>query len=286
MIGVRSTRRRTVMIDLRALRLKTRASELLALLLAVALAAGCATTGINKGQPNIVSTEEEVKLGEGIAKEVNEQFDVYTDEKVAAYVQRVGERVARMSDRPDIAYHFAVIEKDELNAFALPGGYIYIYSGLMQQLDDEAQLACVLAHEVGHVASRHATERLTMMYGYDVLASLILGNDPDSYTRLVSDIFASTGFLAYGRENEYEADMLGATYANNAGYDPEGLRELLEKLHDTGEREPSQLEELLSTHPPTSSRIQRADVFISSLSKSGNGMRNRAAYRNIKEQLP
>ena len=129
------------------------------------LAGGCATTGINSGQVNLISTPEEVQMGKEFSTEVESQFEIYENVEVTGYVQRVGNRLVQVCDRKDIEYHFSVINKDELNAFALPGGYIYIYTGLLSELDDEAQLAGVLAHEIGHVTSRHATERLTAMYG-------------------------------------------------------------------------------------------------------------------------
>lgn len=249
------------------------------------LLSGCATTGINKGQINIIGTDEEVQMGHELSTEVEKEFKIYRNAEVAAYVQSVGDKVVRVCDRRDIEYHFAVIEKDELNAFAMPGGYIYIYSGLMKDLDDEAQLAAVLAHEVGHVTARHSTERLTAIYGYQLLASLVLGEDPSFWAGLVADIFSTTGMLAYSRKNEYEADRLGATYASTAGYSPGGMTDLLGKLNAMQQREPSKLEELLATHPPTSERLSRVKGMVSGMTSPGT-TRNEAAYRRIKEMLP
>ena len=134
---------------------------------------GCATTGINKGDINLITSSEEVAMGKEFAAEIETQYEIHDDAELTAYVQSVGGRVAAVCHRKDIEYHFAVIDNDEMNAFALPGGYIYIYTGLMRSLDNEAQLAAVLAHEVGHVTARHSTERLTAMYGAQIAASLI-----------------------------------------------------------------------------------------------------------------
>jgi beta-barrel assembly-enhancing protease len=247
---------------------------------------GCATTGINKGQLNIITSEEEVQMGQELVVEVEKEYKIYRDPAVTAYVQSVGDRVARVSDRTDIEYHFAVIEKDEINAFAMPGGYIYVYTGLMKDLDDEAQLAAVIAHEVGHVTARHATERLTAIYGYQILANLILGENPNFWAGLVADIFSTTGMLAYSRKNEYEADRLGTTYANAAGYDPRGMTDLLGKLVAMQDREPSKLEELLATHPPTSERLGMVESIIAGMPATAGPARNAAVYRNIKARLP
>lgn len=246
---------------------------------------GCATTGINAGQMNLISSAEEVKMGQDLSLEVEKEFEVYQDSEVAAYIDRVGQRLARVSDRPDIRYSFKVIRKDEMNAFALPGGYIYIYTGLLSELDDEAQLAGVLAHEIGHVTARHSTERLSTMYGYQILADLILGENPNMWAEMVVNIFSTGGFLAYSRKNEYEADKLGVWYSSSAGYDPSGVSELLGKLQSMHEREPGKLEELLSTHPPTSDRIDQVGLIIGTF-PAGKGERNRSDYEAMKKRLP
>jgi predicted Zn-dependent protease len=257
------------------------------LLLAVftMITGGCASTGINAGQMNLISSAEEVKMGQDLSLEVEKEFEVYQDYEVTAYVDRVGQRLARVSDRPDIKYSFKVVKKDEMNAFALPGGYIYIYTGLLSELDDESQLAGVLAHEIGHVTARHSTERISTMYGYQMLAGLILGENPNMWAEMVVNIFSTGGFLAYSRKNEYEADKLGVWYSSSAGYDPAGVSELLGKLHSMNEREPGKLEELLSTHPPTADRINQVGLVIGSF-PSGTGERNRAGYEVMKKRLP
>jgi predicted Zn-dependent protease len=256
-----------------------------AVLVAVILG-GCATTGINRGQINIITSDEEVKMGLEFSAEVAKQYEIYDNPAVTSYVQAVGARIARNSDRTDIEYHFAVIKKDELNAFALPGGYVYVYTGLMKDVDDEAQLAAVIAHEVGHVAARHATERLTTMYGYQFVANLVLGENPNVLAKLVSDIFSTGGLLAYSRANEYEADELGAKYLYAAGYDPDGMIELMGKLKNMETQEPSKLETLLATHPPTSERLARIKTEVGSFPKLGSPVRNEAAYAAIKADLP
>lgn len=263
----------------------SRPTRLAAFLLLTVFLAGCATTGINKGQFNLITSDEEVQMGQEFSIEVEKEFPVWKNAEVTAYVQSVGDRITRVCDRRDIAYHFAVIEKDELNAFALPGGYIYVYTGLMKTLDDEAQLAAVLAHEVGHVTARHSTERLTTMYGYSVLVGLILGDNPNFWAGLAADLFSTTGMLAYSRNNEYEADRLGTTYASAAGYDPDGMVEVLSKFIDTEARQPSKLEEWLSTHPPSTERISRVKAIAEGMT-AGGSLRNASDYAGIKDKLP
>jgi predicted Zn-dependent protease len=247
---------------------------------------GCATTGINRGQLNIITTDEEVKMGGEMSVEVAKQYEIYNNAAVTAYVQGVGDRIVQHCDRKDIKYHFAVVAKDEMNAFAMPGGYVYVYTGLMKDIDDEAQLAAVIAHEVAHVTARHATERLTAMYGYQFVVGLVLGENPNGYAKLVADMVSTGGFLRYSRANEFEADNLGAKYLYAAGYDPNGMIELMGKLKKMETREPSQLETWLATHPPTSDRLAKASAEIAAMPKLSNPVRNAAGYVKIKAQLP
>lgn len=269
--------------------MKRKLSGLARTMLTVAIAAvlftgGCATTGINKGQVNLISSGEEVQMGADFANEVAEQYTLLDDKEVVDYVDRVGQRIVKVNDRQDITFHFNVIVEDQMNAFAVPGGYIYIYTGLLKAMDDEAQLAGVLAHEIGHVAARHSTERLTAMYGYNLIVSLLLGDNPNAYAALVSNIFSQTGFLAYSRSNEFEADELGIRYANAAGYDPDGYMELLGKFQSAEAREPSKLESWLSTHPPTSDRIAEVKAHATGFTRRGQ-LRNRDVFVSILSRI-
>lgn len=247
---------------------------------------GCAATGINKGQMNIISSAEEVKLGQQMSVEVAKQYPIYANAAVTAYVQSVGNRIVERSDRKDIAYHFAVINKNEMNAFSLPGGYVYVYTGLMKTAADEAEFASVVAHEVGHVAARHSTERLTQAYGYEFVAGMVLGTDPNATARVISDLAATGGFLKYGRDGEFEADMLGARYMHAAGYDPQAVIGFLERMQALEANSPSQLATWLMTHPPTKDRLARVKTQVAGFAPQGSPVRNAAAYAQIKAQLP
>jgi len=247
---------------------------------------GCATTGINRGQMNMVSTDEEVQLGQEMSVEVAKQYPIYDNAAVTAYVQKVGDKIVQNSDRKDIAYHFAVINQNTVNAFSLPGGYVYAYTELMKAADDEAEFAAVIAHEVAHVAARHSTERLTQQYGYQFLSGLLLGKNPNAAAKLVTDLAATGGFLKYGRDDEYEADRLGAKYLSAAGYDPQAMVDFLNKLKALETSEPSKFETWLMTHPPASDRVARVKTEVAGFPKLANPVRNAAAYAEIKAQLP
>ncbi|HHM23418.1 MAG TPA: peptidase M48 [Bacteroidetes bacterium] len=247
---------------------------------------GCATTGINRYQPNLFTKAQEQELGGRFAAEVEKQFKLYTRKEVVSYVNEIGQRLVQVSDWPDLPFHFKVIDDTaQVNAFALPGGYIYVYTGLLKTAENEAELAGVLAHEIGHVTARHATERLTLMYGYSAAVKLLLGENPNEIANLVANLFATGGLLAYSRKNELEADKLGLRYLARAGYDPHGFLSFLEKLQRLYKREPSRLEIWFSTHPATSERIERTRKAIA---RMGNptGKVNETGYRKIKALIP
>src|SRR5690606_32743729 len=156
---------------------------------------------------------------------------IYDDEALIAYVDEVGQRIVRSADRPDLDYTFIILDSPDINAFALPGGFVYINRGLLTYLQTEAQLAAVLAHEIGHITARHGVRRDTAQKGagigtgiLSVLSVLTTG------TNVVGDVaglYASAAVMGYGREMELEADHFGAKYLYNSGYDPQAMVEVI-----------------------------------------------------------
>jgi len=233
---------------------------------------GCATTGVNISDFNLVSSPQEVQMGDSLSLEVESKYPMLKNETVGAYVNEVGQRIVSVCDRRDIPYYFKVVaDKKQVNAFALPGGHIYVYEGLLLEASNEAQLAAVLAHEVGHVVARHATKQLTKQYGYSLLVSLILGNQPGRWSGLAADLFGTAGLLKFSRNDEYEADKLAVVYTNAAGYAPGAVADFLGKLEAMEGREPGRLETLLMTHPPTSERIGKVKAEIATLVSLSKG---------------
>jgi len=256
----------------------------LALLAAVLLLIACATTGINRFQPNLFTEEQEIELGKRFSREVQKQYPLYTDAQVTAYLSRIGQRIVRVSDWPDLPFSFYVIlDTAQVNAFALPGGHVYVYTALIREAESEAELAGVLAHEIAHVTARHATERLTLMYGYEFALQLLLGENPSELSRLVANLFATGGLLAYSRKNELEADRLGVAYLMRAGYNPRGFLTFLQKLQRLAQRKPSRIEIWFSTHPDTEERIRRVQKIIRG---KESGTWNTPAFQQIRSRVP
>lgn len=224
---------------------------------------GCVTTGPGGKKSLIfIPTSQEVQIGKEVARDVESSEKLLNNQTVQNYVNNVGQKVAKVCDRKDVKYKFKVLDNKEINAFACPGGFIYIYSGLLKIFDNEAQLAAVLAHEVGHVVARHSIKRLQAIYGYTIVMEVALGSRMGKTARQVAD--AATGLIlqGYGRENEYEADNYGILYAKKAGYNPKAMIQVFEKFKKMEGKPPSAFEKLLASHPPAKDRIGNGNKQI------------------------
>ncbi len=234
---------------------------------------GCATVYnpvTRMDERTLYTVEQEIELGRQVATQIESQNTICID--VGGYVNKVGQLVAKNSDRPDLPYSFKIINSTQVNAFALPGGFIYIYKGLLDVLT-EAELAAVLGHEVGHVAARHGIKRIQAVYGYQLIAIVamaVIGDKPEAaqIQELADDIFTLI-VLGYSREDEFQSDRLGTKYAYGAGYDPYGMIMLLEKLQQQ-ERGPQVT--FLSTHPPAEARIEQVRHVIATLGFQSGGV--------------
>jgi predicted Zn-dependent protease len=219
-----------------------------------------------------ISDEREDQIGSTMASEVNPHLPIITDQALNDYVQTIGERIGRVSERPDLEYSFYIVDTDIVNAFALPGGHIYLTRGLISRMDSASELAGALGHEIGHVAARHGVRKLEreMRTGsvVSVLYNTILGGEPEllreNSLRLADVIWSAD----HSRRDEEEADRLAVRYLAKAGVDPTGVVTLLEKL--LGEEEAdsssfSRLETWFSSHPLTRDRIEGAREAIGRL---------------------
>ncbi|MAO40468.1 MAG: peptidase M48 [Pseudohongiella sp.] len=246
---------------------------ILVVLLAAASLQGCAINPAT-GQGNLVLMTEnrELEIGKEEHEKVLASMRVMEDEALNAYVTEVGQRVAATSHRPDLEYTFTVIDSPEINAFALPGGYVYINRGLLLYLKSEDELAAVLAHEIGHITARHAIQQQargrlasTAATVGGVVAAVATGSGYiGSELAQIGSIWAAAGVSGFGRENELEADSLGAEYLRNAGYNPRAMIDVLSVLKNqedfnvrVAQRQPT-YHGLFTTHPRNDIRLQQA----------------------------
>jgi predicted Zn-dependent protease len=244
----------------------------LTLILAALTLAACATNPVSKNSEFVLMSEkQELELGAQAAQKVAQQMPLLpSDDPLVRYVNRVGQRVAKVSDRPELFYRFHVVDDAEINAFALPGGYIYIDRGLLTHMNSEAELAAVLGHEIGHVTARHAVEQYTKAQAYNLGMAVTSIFVPVPYgTDLLGNLLATAIIRGYGREDELQADELSIKYITAAGYDPNATAGILRTLKllediqakeqkDTTGKAPEEYHGAFSTHPETEKRILEA----------------------------
>jgi predicted Zn-dependent protease len=244
-----------------------------AAILAVALAAGAgaADPKSKKDDPNQIgnrdvgkclnfySAEKEVALGRQLALEVERQRKLDDDPILSEYVNRVGQNLARNSDAK-VPFTFRVISGDEVNAFALPGGFVFVYTGLLKVASDEDEFAGALAHEIAHVAARHMTCQMSKEQLSRAIGSLPGGLGGMAVRRAIPMTFP-----AFSRHDETEADYLGVQYMYAAGYDPAGAVSIFEKLESMQRSQPGAVARLFATHPSDSERIDRTEKEIQAI---------------------
>lgn len=224
---------------------------LLAVLLLAGLS-GCRTK-------SFLSTRQEVNLGKEASRQVEQQYRVDTASPDADRLRRVGQTLLDHMDKRDVPYTFKVIDGKEINAFSLPGGPVYVYRGLLDMMgDDDDALACVLGHECGHVNGRHAARQISSQYATNLLLLAI----PNPTAANLAGGVASIAGLKYSRDDEYEADRRGLSYAHFAHYDPNGMLHFFDKLQRLEKREGGAGPEWLQNHPVTKARIEKAKVLI------------------------
>lgn len=212
---------------------------------------------------SLVSTSQEVEIGKEASQDIEKEYKINKDPELNAMVDQIGQALAKCSDRTDITYTFKILELKDVNAVSLPGGWVYIYKGLIDETKDKPdQLAGVIAHEIGHVAARHHAD----MIGRQIYAALLVGTLTKGDIQDVASVFAGITLLRWSRKHEYEADKLGIDYMYRCKqYDPQGLINFFNSLLKMEKNKPSEFEQIFRTHPVTEERIKRAQVYYDDL---------------------
>jgi predicted Zn-dependent protease len=262
---------------------------LLAALLALAGSLACVTTGPG-GDTSliIISDEEEVAIGKEVDADVRSKEKIFGDAQWQSYLNEVGQKIVSVSDRQGIEYHFAVIESDQINAFATPGGYVYFYTGILKLMEDESEMAAVLAHEISHVVARHSVQHLQKALGIQLLASVALGEKSAGALGQVTGVLAGLWLNGYGRSYELQADEYGVHYMKEAGYNPDGARTMFHKLATlSGGGEQGWFEKLTTSHPDTQERLTKINAQIAAMPRSVDNLpKNKERYSTMKKRLP
>lgn len=217
----------------------------------------CTSCAINpvtgEKQLMLISEQQDIEIGRKYAPEVEKQMgDRIANESLQNYIDNVGQRIARVSHKPDSEYHFVALEDKSINAVALPGGYIFITKGMLKKLTTEAQLAAILAHEITHIVARHISANMSHEIGISILLSAVTSDNTPSGVLTATELTREILGLQYSRKDEQEADLGGLDYMVWAGYNPYGMVETMQMLERENAIRPI---EFLSTHPAPQNRI-------------------------------
>ncbi len=245
----------------------TPAPRLICVLVALATLCSCATNPVSGDLDfALISESKEIQQGREFNQQVLKQYEIYDDPDLQQYISRIGQALVAKSHRSDLPFTFTLLDSPEINAFALPGGYIYITRGILAYLNSEAELAGVLGHEIGHVTARHSVRQQTSQVATSLLGILVAATTGDRSLGDLSQQLGSGIIRGYGREHELEADRLGAIYLHHVGYDPKQMLEVIGVLKDQEvyekalakreNREPNIYHGVYSTHPRNDDRLK------------------------------
>jgi len=246
--------------------------------------AGCASSGVNKGDFNIVSQQEEWQLGTQLAADIAKQLPLLRDSSARAYLNQMGQRLVNKTELASAPWNFEIVDATDVNAFSIPGGRVYVNRGLIAAADTEAELAGVLAHEISHVVARHATEQLSTQYGLGIVAGLVLGQNPAVYQQILAQVIGGGALARFSRANESEADELGVRSMAAAGYDPRGMASMFQELLGREKSQPSAVARFFASHPLTTERIEEVNKQIAKMPRSGNLINDRQSYQDFRRR--
>jgi beta-barrel assembly-enhancing protease len=259
-----------------------RNTALLAVVLASFVAAGCGSGG---GNFNLISIEEEWQMGAQVSQEVARQVRFNNDPAVNSYVRNLGQRIVAQAAPPfnQLPWQFHVVQDDSINAFAIPGGHVYVHTGLIKNSDNASELAGVMAHEIAHVLARHSTEQLSRQYGLSTIASAVLGQNPSTIAAIAAQVAAGGAMASFSREAEREADEIGIQAMAAAGYNPAGMATMFEELLEHRQGQPGRVEQFFSTHPLTENRVRDARSRAQAI--GNRGVTDEPAFQDIKRRV-
>lgn len=249
-------------------------------------------------QSNIFSDKDDVELGEEIDKEIKSkplEFPMLQGHQdIKDYVNEMGKTILnspKVKKKNIYPYNFQIIDDTIVNAFCTPGGFIYVYTGLMKFCDNEATLAGVLAHEIAHAEMRHVTQRLTAYYGVSILLGFILGGNPSLLAEIAANLFVGLAFLKNSREDETEADYYSIQYLRSTKWYPGGITFFFDKIREEQRKKgttPDDLDRILSTHPLPEDRIKFANKQLAKIKPKPDPTKGLFVdeYQRIKQKLP
>jgi predicted Zn-dependent protease len=235
---------------------------------------------------SLISVPEEIAIGKAADRQVRKEMPVLHDAATTAYVAKLGRRLAASARGPKYPYRFAVVNQADINAFALPGGAVWINRGALQAATNESQVAGVIAHEIAHVAQRHAAAQLTKSmianWGIGFLGAILGNTGGASAAQVAAGVMANGAFLKFTRDDEREADRVGLEIMTRAGWDGRGMVEMFEILQRKTADNPGAVQVFLSSHPAPADRIR---LLRQQRASARRGIRDSRAFESIRARL-
>lgn len=262
--------------------------------LILSLCVGCNLTTVGNvgntiieelGDVNIFTDAEELQFGREYVAQHEQKVRIHRDPVVTNYINDLGQSLVRHSKRPNITYTFKVVETKGINAYAIPGGFIYVHLDLIRAAKNESELAAVIGHEIGHIVGQHSMKRLTQVYSLKIIKQLILDDDSSEFKKLVADVLAAGLLFRYSRDHERESDFYGVQNVYDAGIAPEGAVGFFETLSATRRIAPSAIEKFLSTHPMPNERVLKVRNQISKLPPKSGLRTDSSRFQRIKRRI-
>ena len=239
-----------------------------------------------RAQVSFVSVEDEIEIGRQANAQVRKQVPEVSDAPTAAYIRGIGARLVRHAPGPKYPYSFSAADYREINAFALPGGPIWIHRGVLHSATNESQVAGVLAHEIAHIAQRHAADQLTKgtlaNLGLGLLGALLGNSAGAGGAQIAAGLLTNGIFLKFSRDDEREADQVGLEIMRRAGWSGRGMVEMFDILRRESSRDPGSVEVFFSSHPPPQDRIARLQTAVA---KQPGGTRDTRQFQSLKARL-
>ncbi len=241
---------------------------------------------INKGQMNFYSLDKEVALGRRLSAEVDREGKFVEDPVIVEYINRVGQNLVLHSDSK-VPFTIKVMDADDVNAFALPGGFFYVNKGLILAAENEAELAGPMAHEIAHVAARHGVEQDTkgQLLNYGLIPLYFVGGWGGYIARQTAGLLIPLGFLKFSRSAEEEADMLAVQYLWATGYDPNAMATFFEKIQTKEKKKPGTIAKIFSTHPLVDDRIDKVKTLLARFPDRSEYTINTSDFNRVKGRL-
>ena len=244
------------------------------------IAVGCGSGGIG----GTISLDEEWQLGNQLKAQVEQQVQLVRDPQALAYIRMVGERIHAVTPLANRPFDFEIVNDSTVNAFSLPGGHVYINSGLIAQADKVDMLAGVMAHEISHVVARHAIKQVQQQQEISVIGAILLGQNPNALAQIAAQVLAGGAMARFSRADEKQADDMGLDFMTRAGYDPHGMLDMFQKLLALDKGGSSSVARFFQDHPGTQDRIDDISGRINQMGRT-SGIVDDPDYQAIRRRI-